>query len=53
MKDWETRTFLREPLQNAALDKLNDIRLPAERLLKSIEQSEVWRKARFFSSPEV
>jgi hypothetical protein len=53
MKDWETRTFVRKPLKHAALDKMNDIHLPAELLMTSIEHSEVQRKTRFFASPEV
>jgi hypothetical protein len=53
MREWETRTFARKPLQDAALDKLNPIRLPAERLVDGVIAAEAVRKARFFNSVEV
>ena len=53
MKDWETRTFVRQPLQDAARDKLTALELPAEKVLSSLAQAEATRRARFFDSVEV
>lgn len=53
MRDWETRTFARKPLKHAALDKLNSVRLPAERLYEGIVLAETHRKQRFFESVDV
>ena len=53
MKDWQTRTFARQPLQHAAADKLTELRLPAERLVAGLACAEATRRARFSNSIEV
>lgn len=53
MKDWETRTFARQPLEHAALDKLNAVKLPTESLYEGIVFAEGVRKQRFFDSVDV
>lgn len=53
MRDWETRTFTRPPLDEAAKDAFNSIQLPASQLMASLAAAERERKSRFFNSVEV
>ena len=53
MRDWEERTWIRDPVQLASADTFNNVKLPGTRLVQSMAAVEPIRKNRFFESIEV